>query len=45
MMILDLQTMDLPETEATPIDDTLAHTSSLSVINCGASTVSTILCL
>ncbi|MEV7777139.1 SapB/AmfS family lanthipeptide [Kitasatospora sp. NPDC088351] len=45
MAILDLQTMELPETEAAPIDDALANTSSLSVLNCGASTVSTLLCL
>ncbi|BFV56328.1 hypothetical protein KCMC57_up14320 [Kitasatospora sp. CMC57] len=45
MKILDLQTMELPQTEAAPIDDTLASTSSLSVLNCGTSTVSTLLCL
>jgi hypothetical protein len=45
MAILDLQMMDLPETEAAPIDDTLASTSSLSVLNCTVSTVSTIACL
>ncbi|WP_209441265.1 SapB/AmfS family lanthipeptide [Streptomyces aureus] len=27
------------------MDDTLASTSSLSVLNCGTSTVSTILCV
>lgn len=45
MAILDLQTLELPETEAAPIDDTLASTSSLSALNCGTSTVSTLLCL
>ncbi|MFJ8437273.1 SapB/AmfS family lanthipeptide [Kitasatospora sp. NPDC094019] len=45
MAILDLQTMELPETEAAPIDENLDHTSSLSVLNCGTSTVSTLLCL
>jgi hypothetical protein len=45
MAILDLQTMELPQTEAAPIDDTLASASSLSVLNCGTSTVSTLLCL
>ncbi|EDX20848.1 hypothetical protein SSAG_00639 [Streptomyces sp. Mg1] len=45
MAILDLQTLELPETEAHPIDDTLASTSSLSVLNCGTSTVSTLVCL
>jgi len=45
MAILDLQTMELPETEEAPVDETLEHTSSLSVLNCGVSTVSTLLCL
>ncbi|MDH6114227.1 hypothetical protein P3T36_000628 [Kitasatospora sp. MAP12-15] len=46
MAILDLQTMELPVTEATTIDGTLANDiSSLSVLNCTESTVSTLLCL
>jgi|SwirhirootsSR3_FD_contig_41_15842341_length_223_multi_2_in_0_out_0_1 hypothetical protein len=45
MAILDLQTLEVPETQATPIDDTLASTSSLSVLNCGTSTLSTLICL
>jgi hypothetical protein len=45
MAILDLQTMELAETQATPIDDTLASVSSLSALNCTVSTVSTLLCL
>ncbi|MHA6757080.1 SapB/AmfS family lanthipeptide [Streptacidiphilus sp. PAMC 29251] len=45
MAILDLQTMELPETEAAPMDDTLASVSSLSVITCGTSTLSTLICL
>ncbi|GAA2143684.1 hypothetical protein GCM10009760_30390 [Kitasatospora kazusensis] len=45
MAILDLQTLELAETETTAIDDTLASTSSLSVLNCTVSTVSTLLCL
>ncbi|GAA4961360.1 hypothetical protein GCM10023205_26000 [Yinghuangia aomiensis] len=45
MAILDLQTLEVPETQATPIDDSLASVSSLSVLNCGASTLSTLICL
>ncbi|MEU7178011.1 SapB/AmfS family lanthipeptide [Streptomyces celluloflavus] len=45
MAILDLQTMEPPESEAAPIDDVLATGSSLSVLNCTVSTVSTLLCL
>ncbi|WP_152648598.1 SapB/AmfS family lanthipeptide [Streptacidiphilus anmyonensis] len=46
MSILDLQTMELPQDDAAPIDDTLASVNStLSVLNCTNSTVSTIACL
>ncbi|MFJ9775747.1 SapB/AmfS family lanthipeptide [Kitasatospora sp. NPDC101157] len=45
MAILDLQTIELAETEAVEIDDTLAQVSSLSALNCTVSTVSTLLCL
>ncbi|WP_104819120.1 SapB/AmfS family lanthipeptide [Kitasatospora sp. MMS16-BH015] len=39
MEILELQSLE------TPVEDTTANASTLSVVNCGVSTVSTILCL
>ncbi|MFH9354063.1 SapB/AmfS family lanthipeptide [Kitasatospora sp. NPDC017646] len=45
MAILDLQTLELAETEAAPMDEALANVSSLSALNCTTSTVSTLLCL
>ncbi len=39
MDILELQSLE------TPVGDTTANESTLSVLNCGNSTVSTLLCL